>query len=558
MEKKAEHEKIDLTSEKKLEDAPVGFDESKILYGRKLFFAFVAMLLSVLLIALDQTIIAPALPVIASHFSALEQISWIASAYFLTQTSFLLLYGTFLTIYDRKYVYMASVLWFEIGSLFCGVAPSVNFLIFGRAVAGFGAAGIFVSILSIIGEITRLEDRPKLFGTFGAVFGFSSVLGPLLGGAFTDHVTWRWCFYINLPVGAISIICIWFIVPSTGQPVLSPEQIHVAEAKFKRYFRGRWMPSSKSLTFRLALIDYVGAVLLLGLITCLLLAIQWGGDRYPWDSAIVIGLLCGFAAITVIFVIWEWKFTGNNGLVPLRFFKNRTQVGACISALFVFFCMLGVIYYLPLLFQAVKHHSATKSGIDILPFMLAIVVGSGMAGTAVSVTGNYWLFLVFGPWLTCAGAGLLYTLHETSPNSHYIGYQFLFGFGVGMVMQLPIVAIQANVDPEDLPQTTALVTFAQLFGGVLGIGICGTVFANELSAGLKEFAPDASFDLVRHSVEAIWTLPPEQRPGVIHAYVKAVDKVFLVPVACGVLGSLGALLIRNINIKGRAMGGAAA
>jgi MFS family permease len=516
------------------------------------------MLLSVLLIALDQTIIAPALPIIASRFSALEQISWIASAYFLTQTSFLLLYGTLLTIYDRKYVYMASVLWFEIGSLFCGVATTVNFLIFGRAVAGFGAAGIFVSILSIIGEITRLEDRPKLFGTFGAVFGFSSVLGPLLGGAFTDHVTWRWCFYINLPIGAISIICIWFIVPSTGQPELSPERIHVAETKFKRYFRGKWMPSPQSLTFRLALIDYVGVVLLLGFITCLLLAIQWGGDKYRWDSAIVIGLLCGFAAIATVFVMWEWKFAGDNGLIPLRFFKNRTQVGACISALFVFFCMLGVIYYLPLLFQAVKHHSATRSGIDILPFMLGIVVGSGVAGMTVSLTGNYWLFLVFGPWLTCIGGGLLYTLHEASSNAQYIGYQIIFGFGVGVVMQNPIVAIQANVNPEDLPQTTALVTFAQLFGGVLGIGVCGTVFANELSAGLKQFAPDASFDLVRHSVEAIWSLPDAQRPGVIHAYVRAIDKVFLVTVACGAFGSLGALLIRNTNIKGRAMGGAAA
>jgi len=450
------------------------------------------------------------------------------------------------------------VLWFEIGSLFCGVAPSVNFLIFGRAVAGFGGAGIFVSVLSIIGEITRLEDRPKLFGTFGAVFGFSSVLGPLLGGAFTDHVTWRWCFYINLPVGAISMVCIWFIVPSSGLPELTPERVQIAEAKFKRYTLGKWNPSPHSLAFRLALLDYVGSGLLLGLITCLLLAIQWGGDKYRWDSAMVIGLLCGFAGITVVFILWEWKYAGNNGLVPLRFFRNRTQIGTCISAMFVFLCMLGVIYYLPLLFQAVKHHSATKSGIDILPFMLAIVIGSGVSGMTVSLTGNYWYFLFFGPWLTCIGGGLLYTLRETSSNGMYIGYQIIFGAGIGAVMQIPIVAIQANVEPEDLPQTTALVTFAQLFGGVLGIGICGAVFANELSAGLKLSAPDAPFDLVRHSVEAIWTLPEDQRPGVIHAYVKAVDKVFLVAVACGAFGSMGSLFIRNVNIKGRAMGGAVA
>jgi len=205
----------------------------------------------------------------------------------------------------------------------------------------------------------------------------------------------------------------------------------------------------------------------------------------------------------------------------------------------------------------VKHHSATKSGIDILPFMLAIVIGSAGSGLVVSLTGNYWNFLVFGPWLLCVGAGLLYTLHETSSNSKYIGYQIVFGLGVGMVMQNPIVAIQSNVEPKDLPQTTALVTFAQLFGGVLGIGVCGTVFANELSSGLMKYAPDAPFGLVRDSVEAIYTLPVEQRAGVIHAYVLAIDKVFIVTVACGALGSLGALLIRNINIKGRAMGGVA-
>jgi len=546
------------TSSKALEEATPKYDESKILHGRRLFFAFVAMLLSVLLIALDQTIIAPALPVIASRFDALDQISWIASSYFLTQTAFLLVYGTFLTIFDRKYVYMASVTWFEIGSLFCAVAPSVNFLIFGRAVAGIGGAGIFVSVLSIIGEITRLEDRPKLFGSFSAVFGFSSVRGPLLGGACTDHVTWRWCFYINLPVGALSVITIWFIVPSTGRPEISPERIESIEAKFRRYTRGKWIPSPESLAFRLGMMDYVGGTLLLGMITCLLLAIQWGGDQFPWKSSIVIGLLCGFAAIAIVFVIWEWKFTDGHGILPLRFFKNRTQVGTCISACFIFFSMLGAIYYLPLLFQAVKHHSATRSGIDILPFMLAIVIGSGVSGLTVSLFGNYWNFLVFGPWLASVGAGLLYTLHEHSSNGKYIGYQIIFGLGVGMVMQIPVVAIQANVDPEDLPQTTALVSFAQLFGGVLGIGVCGTVFANELSAGLMKYAPEAPFGLVRHSVEAIYTLPVEQQAGVIHAYVLAIDKVFLVAVACGALGSLGATLIRNINIKGRAMGGAAA
>lgn len=358
-------------------------------------------------------------------------------------------------------------------------------------------------------------------------------------------------------MGAISWVTIWFIVPSAGQLDLSPAQIERAEAKFRRYTSGKWIPSSKSFVFKLGLIDYVGAVLLLGLVTCLLLAIQWGGDKYAWKSSIVIGLLCGFASTATVFVLWEWKFTSGHGILPLRFFENRTQVGACISACFVFWSMLGVVYYLPLLFQAVKHHSATRSGIDILPFMLAIVLSAAASGLTISLSGNYWNILVFGPWLRCVGAGLLYTLHETSPNAKYIGYQILFGLGVGMVMQTPVIAIQSNVNPEDLPQTTALVSFAQLLGGVLGIAVCGTIFANELSSGLKKHAPEAPFKLVRDSVEAIYTLPVEQQAGVIHAYVLAVDKVFLVAVVSGALGSLGALLVRNKNIKGRALGGVA-
>jgi len=189
--------------------------------------------------------------------------------------------------------------------------------------------------------------------------------------------------------------------------------------------------------------------------------------------------------------------------------------------------------------------------------MLAIVVGSIASGAFVSIVGNYFWIMVFGPWLISIGAGLLYTIDENTSSATLIGFQLLIGIGMGCCMQLPIVAIQSNTEPIDLPITTALVSFAQLFGGVLGIGICGTIFANKLSEGLLEFAPDAPFDLVRHSVEAIATLPVEMRPGIIHAYVRAIDYVFLLPVAAGAAASLAALLIRNKNIKGQAIGGVA-
>jgi len=296
---------------------------------------------------------------------------------------------------------------------------------------------------------------------------------------------------------------------------------------------------------------------MLGAVTSLLLAIQWGGDLYAWNSAVVLGLICAFAALTILLILWEWKFAGVNGLIPLKFFKNRTQVGTCLVAMCMFMSMLGIIYYLPLFFQAARGDSATKSGIDILPIMLSIVVGSIFTGGAVSVIGNYYYFMIFGPWLISIGAGLLFTIDENTSNAKLIGYQIIIGLGMGSAMQLPVVAIQSNVEPEDLPVTTALVSFAQLFGGVLGIGICGTIFANKLNQGLMEFAPGAPFDLVRHSAGAVATLPIEMQAGVIHAYVKAVDYVFLLPVAAGILASASATIIRNKNIKGQAMGGVA-
>ena len=261
-------------------------DESTILTGRKLFLVFVyvvhthslstlshssnsGFLLSVLLIALDQTIVATALPRIASDFGALDQLTWIVSAYFLTQAGLMLTFGQFLTIAKTKYLYLVAISVFELGSLICALSPSINVLIFARAVQGVGASGIFISVLTVIGQVTRLEDRPILFGSFGGVFAVASIVGPLLGGAFTDHVTWRWCFYINLPFGAISIAAIVIWLPA-HDPVESP--LHKGMSTFQKW---------KSL-------DWLGSILSLGTITPLLLALQWGGQTKPWDDKAVI------------------------------------------------------------------------------------------------------------------------------------------------------------------------------------------------------------------------------------------------------------------------------
>ncbi|KAG9086758.1 hypothetical protein FRC06_002884 [Ceratobasidium sp. 370] len=516
-------------------EAPTIVDENdRYLTGSRLFLVFVGMLMSVLLIALDQTIVATALPVIASKFDAFNQVTWIASGYFLTQAGCMLTYGQLLAIAPTKWVYLSAVVIFEIGSLFCAVATTMEFLIFGRAFAGVGAAGIFVSVLSIIAQVTRLEQRPALFGSFGAVFALASVIGPLLGGAFTDHVSWRWCFYINLPFGAITVLTIVFLTP-------------------KRPAMGGPEYDGKTTWQKWLSLDWAGSILALGMVTALLLPLQWGGNEKPWNDKVVIALFCVFGVLLITFVSWE-IYKGDAAILRTAMFRRRTQIGTCLEAFFIMLALLLGTYYLPVYFQVTKGHSATRSGIDILPFMLSVVVAAGGSGGVINGTGRYWPFLIASPLLISIGSGLLYTLDLNSGSSKEIGYQIILGVGVGGALQNTIIAIQAEYAHEEelIPQGSSLVTFTQLIGGIIGIAIAGSVLANQLGKYLFLYAPDLPAGIataVRQSVSVIFTLPQEQQEPVIRAYLKALNSVFLIGVPTGALGSLSGFFVKNYNLK---------
>ncbi|KAL7411362.1 ABC transporter [Mrakia frigida] len=514
--------------------------EKKYLTGSKLALVFIAMLLSVFLIALDQTIVATALPVIASEFQALDQITWIISAYFLTQAPLILVYGQVLTIFPTRWVFGVAIFLFEIGSIICGASLSSEVLIFGRAFAGVGAAGIFVSVLAIIGEITRIEDRPKLFGGFGAVFALSSVIGPLLGGAFTDAAYWGWrlCFLINVPIGLVTLVAIYFFIESTPPPGQDPNE-------------------TRSSLRRFAELDWIGSILILGVTTCLILPLQEGGISKPWDDKSVIAELCVFGVLVVVFVAWEWR-RGPKAILPMSLFRRRSMVGACIVSFFLMFVMLSGTYYLPLFYQAVKEHSPTKSGVDILGFMLSVVLCSMLAGVVISMTGYYWPFLVFGPIITPIGGGLLYTIDVHTGSGALIGYQILLGAGVGLSFQNTVVAIQAEFHstPELVAQATALGTFFQLIGGVIGISISGTLFNNQLASELSKLGVSSEIiEGVKASVKTIFALDADLKELVLSGYVKALNPVFIVAVPAGIIATLGGLLVKSYNLK--KMGGLA-
>ncbi|KAJ7610298.1 ABC transporter [Mycena polygramma] len=505
-----------------------------ILTGKKLAVVFVAMLLSLLLIALDQTILSTALPRIASDFQAFSLQGWVATAFILVQTVFILFYGQVLRIFSAKWVLLSAVTTFEIGSLVCGVAHNIDQIIAGRAVSGLGAAGILVAEIQIIAQVTRLEDRPRLFGLFGAVFGLSSVIGPLIGGAFTDHVSWRWCFFVNLPIGGISVIAVLFLLKAS--PPLGSDPT-------KR--------SPQDVLDQVLRLDFLGATLVAACITSLVLALQWGGNTKPWgDKDVIICFI--FAGVTAIaFIAWEMHL-GERAMTPTSIFKSSSVWAICAYSFLTRFSLLLFSYYIPIFYQAVRNHTATDSGIDLLPFMLGVVVTLISAGQLVAKFGYYWPFLIVAPCFLAVGSGLLYTLTPSSTSASIVGFQILAGIGTGMGMQNSLLAIQ--VEFRDalhlLGQATSMVSFSQFLGGTIGLAVAEPVFASGLARYLLQYAPDAPAGVVEESPTAIHSaLPAEMIPGVVHSYASALRIVFVLGVPVAGLAFVAALLIKNLKIE---------
>ncbi|MEW5353680.1 MDR family MFS transporter [Streptomyces sp. 16-176A] len=482
-----------------------------------------ALLLGMLLAALDQTIVSTALPTIVSDLGGLEHLSWVVTAYLLASTAATPLWGKLGDQYGRKKLFQTAIVIFLIGSALCGMAQNMPQLIAFRALQGLGGGGLMVLSMAIVGDVVSPRERGRYQGLFGAVFGATSVLGPLLGGLFTEHLSWRWVFYVNLPVGVIALAVI-----AAALHIPRKAQHHV--------------------------IDYLGTLLIASVATCLVLVASLGGTTWGWGSPQIIGLAVLGVVLAVAFVAVERR--AAEPVLPLKLFRIRTFSLSAVISFIVGFAMFGAMTYLPTFLQVVHGISPTLSGVHMLPMVVGMLLASTGSGQIVSRTGRWKVFPVAGTAVTTIGLLLLHRLDEHSSTAEMSGYFFVFGLGLGLVMQVLVLIVQNAVSYEDLGVATSGATFFRSIGASFGVAIFGTVFASRLADKLAAafrgaaLPPGVSADALKSDPRGIGALPAALRPAALHAYASAITDVFLYAAPVALLAFLLSWFLKEDRLRG--------
>jgi EmrB/QacA subfamily drug resistance transporter len=475
----------------------------------------------VLLAALDQSIVGTALPRIVSELGGLDKLAWVVTAYLLTSTAATPLWGKISDLYGRRHIFQVAIGIFLIGSMLCGLSQNLPELIAFRALQGVGGGGLMAIALSIIGDIIPPRERGRYQGYFGAVFGVSSVAGPLLGGWFTDGPGWRWIFYINVPVGiaALVITTVALKLPTV-----------------RREHR----------------IDYLGAALIVAGVSALLLYLDWAGKEFGWLSPQSLALLVTAIVLTVLFVFAEKR--AAEPIVPLRLFRNRVFTIGNIYGFLAGIAMFGAIIFLPFYLQAVMGYSPTLSGLAMLPAVLGILGTSIISGRMITHTGHYKIYPIIGAAVLIVALFLLSRLQVDTPYWQVALYQLAFGAGLGFTMQTIVTAVQNAVDFRDLGAATSATMFFRQMGGTIGAAIFGTILSNRLAVHLVEqLGPMAALAqgsaANTNNIQVIQALPEPLKHSVLTAFTQALDDVFLFGVPIIVLALIVSFFLEEVPLR---------
>jgi EmrB/QacA subfamily drug resistance transporter len=480
-------------------------------------FIFVAVLLGMLLAALDQTIVATALPTVVADLGGAGHQSWVVTSYLLASTIATAIVGKLGDLFGRKAVFQAAVLFFLAGSVLCGLAQSMSMLVASRTLQGVGGGALMVTATALIGEVVPLRERGRYQGALGAVFGVTTVVGPLLGGYFTDHLTWRWAFWINIPVAVLV-----FFVAAGAIPRL------VAKGK--------------------PVIDYAGIIFVGIGAAGLTLATSWGGSTYPWGSGVIVGLFAGSVVAVAIFVWIELH--AREPVLPIRLFRNPVFTVCCVLSFVVGFAMLGAMTFLPTFMQFVDGVSATTSGLRTVPMVVGLLLTSMGSGTIVGRTGHYKIFPVLGTAIMSVGFVLLSRMDESTSLLTQSLYLFVLGTGIGMCMQVLVLIVQNTTDFADLGVATSGVTFFRTIGSSFGAAVFGSLFNNFLKGRIgPAVAASGAPPVAAKSPQVLHHLPHWEAAPIVHAYAESLDLVFLWAAPVAVVGFIIALMLKEVPLR---------